>query len=412
MKIIEIVSILIIGTSIHAFNNVKRNSFLQRNIFLQATESDLTGKVIAQRYLYKLSEIESSTTSPFSIEERRLYVVNQNGTLDSINKKSFLLREDYKNSTHSTLLPSQMKKNGQKRSFIHIGPVLHTIQQIQEGDSSSEHPGGGKVGLGESIWDSSFVMALYCAAYPELYRGQVLELGSGVGIAGILSYIAMATSKALLKGQPHDRTSDSSFEFVSTTIEKLTLTDINEPSLTMCRDNVLASSIPSSKVEVKSLDWNSRISPSWHGKFNFIIASDCAYYYPLIHPLARTLAYSLAPSPYDTLNNKQDIEGSFLHIGPEYRDAVKDLRNKLTRGYKMNARVESKIVLERYDLVPLVLDTVEKEEEQLLEETNRGFVEYQSLDTSVYTALLAHHNEDYDGYNGDYFFPAETGSES
>ena len=415
------------ATSVHTFSST----------ILQASESsastsnhnnNLTGKVIAQRYIYRLSPTESSTTSPFSVEERLLYSVGEDGTLKSMNLKSFILRQESNNTTtnsniHSTAIPSSTmtKKNGDKRSFLHLGPVLHTIKHFHEGDSASEHPGGGRAGLGETIWDATFVMALYCAAYPEFYYGHVLELGSGTGLAAILSCITTArslhSSKASLdldslSGQDDSNNTSGYSTLVPKALEKLTLTDINEPSLNMCRDNVLASSIPMSKVEVMTLDWHSRLPHSWHGKFNFIIASDCAYYYPLINPFARTVAYSLAPSPYDNMSHKQDIGGRFLHIGPDHRaDAVKDLKKKLTRGYNMNTWTEGNIVLERFNLVPLVLDSLEKEDEQMVEEAERGFVEYQSMDTSGYTALLGHHHEDYDGANADHFFPAEIGSE-
>jgi predicted nicotinamide N-methyase len=377
--------------------------------------NNLVGKVIAQRYIYKLSPTDSSSVSPLAIEERNMYVVGPDGTLDTMNLKTFLLRKESSDDPNS--IQSILKKNGLKRTFLHIGPVIHKINHIHEGDRSSEHPGGGKSGLGESIWDSSFVTALYCAAYPEFFHGQVLELGSGVGIGGILSCISSAyaanntTNRALDHHTGTTEMASVALDRIPNKLERLILTDINEPSLKMCQDNVQSSSIPSSRVEVASLDWQSRLPSTWHGQFNFIIASDCCYYFPLVHPLARTIAHSLAPSPYNATKNEQEIGGLFLHIGPEHRDTVKDLRKKLDRGYKMKTWTESNLVLESFHLIPLILDTLDEEDDQLAEETSRGYVEYQSMDTSRFSALFGHHHEGYDGVNADYFFPAEVGSE-
>ena len=71
------------------------------------------------------------------------------------------------------------------------------------------------------------------------------------------------------------------------------------------------------------------------------------------------------------------------------------------------------LVLERFDLVPLVCDSLEQGDEQAMQvlENTVEYVEYQSTDTSRYISLAGYHHEDYDGSNGDYFFPAETGRE-
>ena len=80
----------------------------------------------------------------------------------------------------------------------------------------------------------------------------------------------------------------------------------------------------------------------------------------------------------------------------------------------MNTRTQS-LVLERFDLVPLFLDSMEEEENQMKDEIdvekNAGFVEYQNIETNYFTSLVAYHHEDYDGFNGEFFFPADTGKE-
>ena len=80
----------------------------------------------------------------------------------------------------------------------------------------------------------------------------------------------------------------------------------------------------------------------------------------------------------------------------------------------MNTRMKD-IVMERIDLVPLIMDGMDSIESQMKEEIDGetgGFVEYQNMETTAYSALVVYHHEDYDGFNGDYFFPAETGKEA
>ena len=200
---------------------------------------------------------------------------------------------------------------------------------------------------------------------------------------------------------------------VPTSLTKILFTDSHENLINKCLDNLGAVSFPTSKAEVDYLDWNRRVPNDKKDQFNFIIGCDCAYYFPLVAPLARTVAYTLKSSPYDKNSNDQNVRGAFLHIGPQHRESIDDLKRKLGRGYRMDTRMKE-IVFERVDLVPLIIDHLEDAEAQMKEEiegATAGFVEYQNVDTSRYSVLVGHHSEDYDGFNGDYFFPAETGKE-
>lgn len=200
---------------------------------------------------------------------------------------------------------------------------------------------------------------------------------------------------------------------VPRTLTKLVLTDSHENLVNKCLDNLAAAKMPVSKAEVQIMDWNRRVPNDAKDQYNFVIGCDCAYYFPLVPPLARTVAYYLKSSPYDSQANEQFVRGTFLHIGPLHRESIDDLSRKLGRGYRMNAR-RKEIVLERHDLVPLIIDGLEVAETQMNEETEGeigGYVEYQNVDTSKYSALVAYHSEEYDGFNGDYFFPTETGNE-
>ena len=99
------------------------------------------------------------------------------------------------------------------------------------------------------------------------------------------------------------------------------------------------------------------------------------------------------------------------------------LQKELEDGYRMNAEVKD-IVLERVHLVPLIKDSQEDSKAQLKDDVDvgvnvnvnvedeignesGGYVEYQNIDTSGYSALVGYHNKDYYGLNGRYFFPSE-----
>lgn len=382
---------------------------------------DLSGKVVAQRYIYRFSPTKSPVQSAYTIEERQYYSVAEDRSLEPFGEKCFIFRGPESKDDDVEPPEESVKKNGMPRVYTRIGPALHKVEGLQE----EEDPDG----LGGSVWASSYVMALYCMENPEIISGRGLELGSGVGVGGILSVIGAG----LTSGSTEQSTSTGyqSIEDIANTpttnddgeenlmapvpsaLTKLLFTDSHENLINKCLDNLGAASFPVSKAEVDYLDWNRRVPNEKKDQYNFIIGCDCAYYFPLVEPLARTVAYTLKSSPYDRQLNEQYIRGKFLHIGPQHRESIDDLKRKLGRGYRMNTRLKE-IVFERVDLVPLIIDSLEDAEAQMKEEVEGevgGYVEYQNIDTSRYSALVGHHNEDYDGFNGDYFFPAETGKE-
>jgi len=436
--------------------------------FLRMSDSssvDLSGKLIAQRYIYRLSPTKSSVTAPYTIEERQYYSVSEDRTsLEPHGDKRFFLRaDDNGNDDDRSSPPEGVKKSsGQPRTYTRIGPSLYKmVHQVRERDDEDDEDSE----LGLTVWNSSFAMTLYCMANPHLVEGNVLELGSGVGIGAILSCIGAGFAAARTDsggsgsgsgsvdngggggfqsiediGSSPSPSTKSNYAPVPPEMKQLTLTDNSLPVLKRCVDNIKNAAFPPSRVDIHQLDWSSRVPTPMVGKFDCILACDCAYYFPLVAPLARTMAYSLRTSPYyyanDADNNNDDAEdystidddddsdandngagrkmggGRFLHVGPEHRDSIRDLRTKLSRGYRMETTTET-LVLEQFDLVPLVLDSLEGEEEQLREEVEGGasYVEYQSVDTSRFTVVAGSHHEDYDGFNGDYFFPVETGNE-
>lgn len=387
--------------------------------------SDLAGKVVAQRFAYRLSPTRSSVSSPHWLEERQYFVVAEDRSLEPFGSKCFILRGE-NNNNDVEAPPETLKKNGQPRMYTRIGPALYKINNVEEEEEEDS--------LGASVWESSHAMILYCMANPEFIKGKGLEVGTGIGIGGILSCIGAgvasgATESSASSGYqsiediantPVEEVDEEGlpgfekkFAPVPGDLAKLILTDSHESLLNTCFSNVNKSSFPSAKVEIRQLDWNGRVPNEMKAQYDFIIGCDCAYYFPLVNPLARTVAYTLQTSPYDRNANEQRTGGKFVHIGPEHRESIQDLRRKLSRGYRMNTRTQS-LVLERFDLVPLFLDSLAEEDNQLQEEISgetAGFVEYQDMATSSFTSLVGYHHEDYDGFNGEYFFPADTGRE-
>lgn len=411
---------------VKAFSPQGRSSHKNIGKVQMSSESggnDFAGKVVAQRYIYRLSPTKSSVTTPYSIEERQYYSVAEDRSLEPFGERCFILRggEDHDDGIEPP--EESFKKNGMPRIYTKIGPALQTIKDLKEDEDDID-------GLGGTVWESSYVMALYCMENPDIIKGKGLEVGCGVGVGGILSTIGAgiasgATEQEESKGYqsiedianspaPKNDDDDSEEQLMAPVpkqLSKIIMTDSHENVLHVCMDNLQSSKYPVSKAEVSLLNWKNRVPNEMKDQYDFIIGCDCAYYFPLVNPLARTVAYSLKSSPYDRKENSQIVRGNFVHIGPAHRESISDLKRKLSRGYRMQTR-NKEIVLERLDLVPLILDSLDIEEVQMKEEVESGgFVEYQNLDNSRYTAIVGHHDEDYDGFNGDYFFPAETGKE-
>jgi len=389
-----------------------------------STGSDLTGKVVAQRFVYRLSPTKSSVYTPYTIEERQYFSVGEDRSLEPFGDKCYIIRGPENDDTDVEPPPESLKKNGQPRVYSRIGPSLYKIKNIAEEDEGDN--------LGSSVWDSSHAMALYCMANPDIIKGKGLEVGTGVGVGGILSCIGAGIVSGATEISPSSGYqsiedianspvddgeslpgTEKKFAPVSTLLAKVVLTDSSESLLNKCFSNINQSSFPSSKVEIRQFDWNQRVPNEMKGQYDFIIGCDCAYYFPLVNPLARTVAYTLQTSPYDKVDNQQRVGGQFLHIGPEHRENIQDLRRKLRKGYRMNMKTQD-LVMERVDLVPLFLDSMQDEDDQLKSEVegeNAGFVEYQNIETTKFTSLVGFHHEDYDGFNGEHFFPADTGRE-
>ena len=155
-------------------------------------------------------------------------------------------------------------------------------------------------------------------------RGNILELGSGVGLGGILSNIATPT-------QDNGRAKRS-----------VTLTDINDDILDMLDQNITNASSKATSlgglsrddISIQKLDWfdslreggsSQTIANSHYGGYDTIIASDCAYLRDQIIPLTETISMLLGKR-----RGKQ--EKKMLHMfAPYNRGVVHELIDKLQK---------------------------------------------------------------------------------
>jgi predicted nicotinamide N-methyase len=148
-----------------------------------------------------------------------------------------------------------------------------------------------RAGTGSRTWDSSIVMSMYFASRPDLLYGDVIELGSGVGLGAILCCMVRASM------QPH-----------SDPLCSMTLTDVQEQVLEQCSQNVSKLGCGLGQYELTACSRKKQIVPirvgclDWHDidrqsgdsiahteRYDTILACDCAYLYPDIKALVSTM---------------------------------------------------------------------------------------------------------------------------
>jgi hypothetical protein len=233
-----------------------------------------------------------------------------------------------------------------------------------------------------------------------------MQLGSGAGFAGIMSVIGAGLASTFLKNNDKLISDVKNGTIVTPSPQKLStilLTDSRGDLLDKCVQNLRACSFPSSKVEIGLLDWSRKTPTNFRDKFDFILGSDCPSDPRNVNPLVRTVAFSLKSSPYDKRKTKQTIRGKFVHIGQGKAESFVGLKERLSTGYKMHSKLDE-MILERVILIPLVADSLEDASDSTQLNTAGGPVEYRSVESSTYSALIAHHDQDYNGVNGDIVF--------
>jgi len=134
-----------------------------------------------------------------------------------------------------------------------------------------------RVGTGGTTWEASLAMVLYFAQHPEQLQGQVIELGSGVGLGGIL-----------LHHVTHQK-------------NHMVLTDCSEDILEQCQANIRARNYHPqyrSNIQTRKVDWydslcKEKTEQTLEETFDTVLACDCAYRTQDIPALAATLKMKL-----------------------------------------------------------------------------------------------------------------------
>jgi predicted nicotinamide N-methyase len=239
-------------------------------------------------------------------------------------RKTFILRKTSPR-TRVTIGTQQQQLVAEKtQGVVQLGDPVESLQ-IQE--IESDDGVFGKAGTGATTWEASIAMSLFFSSHPHLLRGHVIELGSGVGLGGILS----------------------SFQHGTEFLDSWTLTDYNLQVLEQCKRNLKqaahTSALPS--VKVCQLDWHDFVrqgeaSKQHLHKYDTVIACDCAYLYPDIIALSTAM---------DALLKRG--QQSKIHIfGPYNRGALQELVRQLKeeKGLELTMEVFD---MQRYRLKPL-----------------------------------------------------------
>jgi predicted nicotinamide N-methyase len=193
------------------------------------------------------------------------------------------------------LCPDPTYLNGNAETYSNKTKI-----RIQEIDTRS-------AGTGGTTWEASIVMSLYFATHPHELRGNVVELGSGVGLGGIL-----------LSHATHHQ-------------NKITFTDGNAQILAQCQENInqimgMKNSDVNDKknksiMEVKKLDWYEVLDPCERDQkqqprqgYQTVIACDCAYRLQDAQALSETLKALLAKNGSGNMGNAIHLFGPYNRV--------------------------------------------------------------------------------------------------
>jgi predicted nicotinamide N-methyase len=272
------------------------------------------------RSFYELEQWNNGILQPLSLEEEydlrkahktfslrhKMRTLISTQHLDPTKTTSINSRDDKVKPTQAPCI-SVLPHNA--RAIVNLGIVQRQvcIQEIDQGVF-------GSAGTGATTWESSIAMALLVSSQPNLLKGHVLELGSGVGLGGILTGMMVMPSAIL----------------------SLTLTDGNDEVLEACRGNCQRAKLDHPNLRILRLDWNELPKPS--PKYDTILVSDCAYKYPDVFALAAACKNSL-----------QEPHGKAHIFGPYNRGGLHDLLRELKERQDMDVEV-SCIEMSRYRL--------------------------------------------------------------
>ena len=276
--------------------------------------------------------------------------------LSSSNKEDSLLLEevyDIENARKDITLLQQTTTDDDEAKCQEV-IVSFPLQEINHGIQNG-------AGTGSITWDSSIVMGLYFGLQPEmLYGNDVVELGSGVGLGGILTYYASSTT--------NNNTNNKGNGGVVDSMSSLTLTEINQDVIGMLRYNTAAAASEATTVaarhhprhqqlHIEEMDWfdflgnnGQKNGHDKEKKYDTIICSDCIYLPSQVGPLSETIVKLLRTEKGQDDHHHAQLEQekeeerqqAMAHIfSPYNRGCIQDLIHELQEEKKMVVDVET-----------------------------------------------------------------------
>lgn len=144
---------------------------------------------------------------------------------------------------------------------------------------------------GQVVWPAADALSHYIACYPGLFAGRrVLEVGSGVGICGLLAGHCGPA--------------------------ELVVTDHNDVVMDVLEQNVALNFPDSSTVTAAKLDWAhipESVLGDREGAFDIILGSDVVHWPASVEPLLDTILFFLARSPDARFLNAFRPRSTLIH---------------------------------------------------------------------------------------------------
>lgn len=294
-------------------------------LLLEGDSYHISEDGVARTY-YRLKE--PPLNAPFSVEER--FSLREA-------RKTFVLRREGGKSQHNGY--TSTRSAGSKREgHISLGVPCRqfTLQEIKSGVYA---------GTGATTWESSILMSMFFATQPHILAGDVIELGSGVGLGGILCAMHPWASSEK-RGRGGARSSGS-------LMLSLTLSDCSSLVLAQCENNLKAlrkiddENLFNIPVDVVPLDWYNFLprnqrekSTGFQKTFDTVLVCDCAYHHEAIPALACAIKSLLR------------THQSEAHIfGPNNRSGLDELLLTLRRDHELRVTVET-LEMQRFRLSP------------------------------------------------------------
>jgi len=221
------------------------------------------------------------------------------------------------------------------------GPLLVHVREIPFS--------AGKIG--GSIWKASIAMGQYIALHPHLVKNKrVLELGSGVGLLGLLTAQLGVESITLSEyGSDKGVLIDNDFEIES--INEIITNDRLMPTalISNLRYNVRLNGL-TDKVNVRHIDWYDYLTQKNHmrseldSSYDLIIGSDLINWEDDVEALVSTLQYFTELNKCPVLISLQD----------DNRKGVPVCISQIEKAFPGQVRT-TKYSLQHYDLTNLLM---------------------------------------------------------